>query len=232
MQHDRKNPDDQTEVDAGKLQDLQNSGKTVDDILDKIDEANASRIQDLRNSGKTVDDILDEIDEVYEENSDEFVRSYVQKGGQGESFDLTIQFLASTAALAIWQGMNYDLFKQLATQFFRRLHPPDEPVSQPTEAELRAGFAAAERVIDREKELNHSEEEAAAFKAIIFANEMHHRLGIVHLGFERYARLYLAAESQGLGPSRLAGQIIDEWLEGLADELQGRCCHATEGLRF
>ena len=177
MQHDRKNPDDQTEVDAGKLQDRQNCGKTVDDILD-------------------------EIDEVYEENSEEFVRSYVQKGGQGESFDLTVQFLASTAALSIWQGMNYDLFKQLATQFFRRLHPSDEPVSQPTEAELKAGFAAAERVIDREKELNHSEEEAAAFKAIIFANEMHHRLGIVHLGFERYARLTRAAESQGLGPSK------------------------------
>lgn len=28
------------------------------------------------------DDILDEIDEVLEENAEEFVRSYVQKGGQ------------------------------------------------------------------------------------------------------------------------------------------------------
>jgi len=29
-----------------------------------------------------IDDILDEIDEVLEENAEEFVRSYVQKGGQ------------------------------------------------------------------------------------------------------------------------------------------------------
>lgn len=32
--------------------------------------------------GEDVDDILDEIDEVLEENAEEFVRSYVQKGGQ------------------------------------------------------------------------------------------------------------------------------------------------------
>jgi ubiquitin-like protein Pup len=29
-----------------------------------------------------IDDILDEIDEVLEENAEEFVRGYVQKGGQ------------------------------------------------------------------------------------------------------------------------------------------------------
>ena len=29
-----------------------------------------------------LDDLLDEIDEVLEENAEEFVRSYVQKGGQ------------------------------------------------------------------------------------------------------------------------------------------------------
>lgn len=29
-----------------------------------------------------IDDLLDEIDEVLEENAEEFVRSYVQKGGQ------------------------------------------------------------------------------------------------------------------------------------------------------
>ena len=29
-----------------------------------------------------IDDLLDEIDEVLEENAEEFVRNYVQKGGQ------------------------------------------------------------------------------------------------------------------------------------------------------
>lgn len=33
-------------------------------------------------SGEDVDDLLDEIDSVLEENSEEFVRGFVQKGGQ------------------------------------------------------------------------------------------------------------------------------------------------------
>jgi prokaryotic ubiquitin-like protein Pup len=39
---------------------------------------------DLANPELTdeVDDILDEIDSVLEENAEEFVRSYIQKGGQ------------------------------------------------------------------------------------------------------------------------------------------------------
>jgi ubiquitin-like protein Pup len=34
------------------------------------------------NDTEAVDKLLDEIDEVLEENAEEFVRSYVQKGGQ------------------------------------------------------------------------------------------------------------------------------------------------------
>ncbi len=33
-------------------------------------------------TGEDVDDLLDEIDSVLEENSEEFVRGFVQKGGQ------------------------------------------------------------------------------------------------------------------------------------------------------
>jgi prokaryotic ubiquitin-like protein Pup len=40
--------------------------------------------KDLRDAtlSDAVDDILDEIDNVLEENAEEFVKSYVQKGGQ------------------------------------------------------------------------------------------------------------------------------------------------------
>lgn len=31
---------------------------------------------------KTIDDVLEEIDDVLEENADEFVKSYVQRGGE------------------------------------------------------------------------------------------------------------------------------------------------------
>ncbi|MCW2901519.1 MAG: ubiquitin-like protein Pup [Streptosporangiaceae bacterium] len=53
---------------------------------EEVEEAQASTTEDVQErQDKLTDDvdaILDEIDEVLEENAEEFVRSYVQKGGQ------------------------------------------------------------------------------------------------------------------------------------------------------
>jgi ubiquitin-like protein Pup len=53
---------------------------------EEVEEAQASTTEDVQDrQDKLTDDvdaILDEIDEVLEENAEEFVRSYVQKGGQ------------------------------------------------------------------------------------------------------------------------------------------------------
>ena len=46
---------------------------------DVVDEAPTSRGEDV--AGK-IDDLLDEIDSVLEENAEEFVKNYVQKGGE------------------------------------------------------------------------------------------------------------------------------------------------------
>ncbi|MBA3631032.1 MAG: ubiquitin-like protein Pup [Actinobacteria bacterium] len=45
-------------------------------------DAEASEAPATESRTKEVDGLLDEIDEVLEENAEEFVRSYVQKGGQ------------------------------------------------------------------------------------------------------------------------------------------------------
>lgn len=47
-------------------------------------EPEAAETKDQRNEklSDDVDDILDEIDEVLEENAEDFVRQYIQKGGQ------------------------------------------------------------------------------------------------------------------------------------------------------
>jgi prokaryotic ubiquitin-like protein Pup len=46
-------------------------------------EETASDLKDRQEKlNEDVDSILDEIDEVLEENAEEFVRSYIQKGGQ------------------------------------------------------------------------------------------------------------------------------------------------------
>ncbi|HEV7208685.1 MAG TPA: ubiquitin-like protein Pup [Mycobacteriales bacterium] len=49
-----------------------------------VDVAEATSEVSERNAKLTddVDDLLDEIDDVLEENAEDFVRSYVQKGGQ------------------------------------------------------------------------------------------------------------------------------------------------------
>lgn len=44
---------------------------------EEVDEVEVPEPQEFN-----VDDILDEIDEVLEENAEEFVKSYIQKGGQ------------------------------------------------------------------------------------------------------------------------------------------------------
>jgi prokaryotic ubiquitin-like protein Pup len=51
----------------------------VDDEAPAVDPAVAERQEKIT---EDVDDLLDEIDSVLEENAEEFVRGYVQKGGQ------------------------------------------------------------------------------------------------------------------------------------------------------
>ena len=46
------------------------------------EQAAAEETKASQEQGEEVDDLLDEIDEVLEQNAEEFVRSYVQKGGQ------------------------------------------------------------------------------------------------------------------------------------------------------
>jgi prokaryotic ubiquitin-like protein Pup len=48
-------------------------------VEEDVAPAEAKKGEDLK---AELDDLLDEIDEVLEENAEEFVRSYVQKGGQ------------------------------------------------------------------------------------------------------------------------------------------------------
>jgi len=60
------------------------SGKARREEIDEAPPAEANPEVAERNEKLTedVDDLLDEIDSVLEENAEEFVRGYVQKGGQ------------------------------------------------------------------------------------------------------------------------------------------------------
>ncbi|HET9692652.1 MAG TPA: ubiquitin-like protein Pup [Acidimicrobiales bacterium] len=54
------------------------STKTDEEVVDDLPEK-SKKGEELK---AELDDLLDEIDEVLEENAEDFVRSYVQKGGQ------------------------------------------------------------------------------------------------------------------------------------------------------
>ncbi len=69
------------EKDTGGQQ-RSNRRSTEADEVETDDNATSDLKDRQEKLNEDVDSILDEIDEVLEENAEEFVRSYIQKGGQ------------------------------------------------------------------------------------------------------------------------------------------------------
>ena len=63
----------------GTRADQTRRGGDDDEGVDGVDAAGQERREKL---AEDTDDLLDEIDDVLEENAEDFVRAYVQKGGQ------------------------------------------------------------------------------------------------------------------------------------------------------
>ena len=55
------------------------SQRTEDEVVEAPVPSSTEKAEKLK---AELDDLLDEIDEVLEDNAEEFVRNYVQKGGQ------------------------------------------------------------------------------------------------------------------------------------------------------
>lgn len=51
--------------------------ESEEDVVDDI-----SEVTETESGGDSLDELLDEIDSVLDENAEEFVKNYVQKGGQ------------------------------------------------------------------------------------------------------------------------------------------------------
>ena len=65
--------------DTGGQQKATRTREETDEVEASVDAEAAERRQEMSDD---VDSILDEIDEVLESNAEDFVRAYVQKGGQ------------------------------------------------------------------------------------------------------------------------------------------------------
>jgi ubiquitin-like protein Pup len=61
------------------MSDRERSKKTRESPAEEVQETTHSRGEEVTDR---IDDLLDEIDTVLEENAEEFVKNYVQKGGQ------------------------------------------------------------------------------------------------------------------------------------------------------
>jgi ubiquitin-like protein Pup len=57
-------------------------GGSSQEEVEEVEQPAAQTDEDTKDLLDDVDELLDEIDDVLEENAEEFVRGYVQKGGQ------------------------------------------------------------------------------------------------------------------------------------------------------
>ncbi|HVR33739.1 MAG TPA: ubiquitin-like protein Pup [Acidimicrobiia bacterium] len=60
------------------MTDREQSKRRTDDEVEEVDET----LEVAESEVADIDELLDEIDSVLEENAEEFVKNYVQKGGQ------------------------------------------------------------------------------------------------------------------------------------------------------
>ena len=67
---------------AEQEQKRKGSGSRTTDTDTEVEEAAPATSERGEKLKAELDDLLDEIDEVLEDNAEEFVRNYVQKGGQ------------------------------------------------------------------------------------------------------------------------------------------------------
>jgi prokaryotic ubiquitin-like protein Pup len=67
---------------AEQEQKRKGSGTRTTESETEVDEAAPATSERGEKIKAELDDLLDEIDEVLEDNAEEFVRNYVQKGGQ------------------------------------------------------------------------------------------------------------------------------------------------------
>jgi ubiquitin-like protein Pup len=60
----------------------EHASKGTEEVVEEVTATTSDVHERVAELTSDVDDLLDEIDEVLESNAEEFVRSYVQKGGQ------------------------------------------------------------------------------------------------------------------------------------------------------
>jgi len=172
------------------------------------------------------DIILDEIDQVLDETAEEFVRGFVEKGGQGQSFLLSEAFYISAAAQGVIGNASYEIFRAVIVRVIKALRQVPGPHRQDSlrpdgspdfelEETLRRVWNLAVELTTADGRVEHTTAEYTALHSALYSLELQKSLHIVRLSPEQYDRVARAgtAVPEQLSPSQLVAKIVDQWLK-------------------
>ncbi|WP_142154050.1 ubiquitin-like protein Pup [Streptomyces sp. SLBN-31] len=167
---------------------------------------------------------MDEIDAVLQADEEQFVRSFVRKGGQGWSGIVDPSFFLGVVSVSAASGMAWDDFlKMMARILFAMRHVPGpgDPESFLQEdgtldLQLQEMLLADWRMVKSVMEGNpagHSVDESAAFHWALFTRDFFASQCFVRLRFDQFDVMLRRGASEGLEPSELAERIVDHWID-------------------
>ncbi|MBT2487742.1 ubiquitin-like protein Pup [Streptomyces sp. ISL-96] len=179
----------------------------------------------LRASAVDLDRVFEEIESILHEDEEQFVREFVQQGGQGWSGFLEPSFFIGMASFGVASGMSWRDFMHAVRRFLIALSgvpgPANTEVFLDEDGEIKADFVEMlheewfrAEVISRGMPFDHSAEDSIAFHWVMFARDFLKSQCLVRLSVEQYSVIELEAASsvEGWGPSELVQRIIDRWI--------------------
>jgi len=171
-----------------------------------------------------VDPVLDQIDDILSENAEEFVRSFVDKGGQGWSSMLDPSFFIGATSAGVAAAMTWDAFKLTMKRVLRTVHqvpgPSDGSLLQrngeldPDLERMLKDVWGTAKGLSGSQIPQHTVDEAEAFHWVLFFGELMRTEGFVKVRRDHYQQLQEAAAAtpEQLTPSQLVARIVDQWL--------------------
>jgi hypothetical protein len=158
----------------------------------------------------------------------EFVRSFVEAGGQGWSAFIDPEFYVMAAAQGVIAEVTWISFKKAMTRTLRslRLAPGPTPDLTPGgslepafERQLSQPWERAQGLTQGQN-IDHTMDEASALHWMVFSIELQRELKSVKLRPDHYERISRAAAAtvEQLTPDQLVARIIEQWLRSNPDD--------------
>lgn len=176
-----------------------------------------------------VDHLLDEISDKLDSEAEEFVRGFIQKGGQGWSSFLDPAFFIGAATASLVAGVAWDAFKVSMAKSIHALRHVQLRNDTPIHVDEGSGeevydddfvhvlseaWDTAQKLLASDVP-SHTVDEATALHWALFMTQLQARAGLVRIAPEQREQLKAAAAGlPNTSPSALLTAIIGEWFDG------------------